>query len=87
MVIRWRGSSTPLVYPTRVRSRRMPSVSERLIAEGRPLLELRLAHPTVTGIGGGDLADSSFRAWLEQDYLFLLDFVRVFCRLAWQAPD
>jgi thiaminase/transcriptional activator TenA len=28
-----------------------------------------------------------FRAWLEQDYLFLLDYVRVFSRLAWQAPD
>jgi thiaminase/transcriptional activator TenA len=28
-----------------------------------------------------------FRSWLEQDYLFLLDYVRVFCRLAWQAPD
>ena len=27
-----------------------------------------------------------FRAWLEQDYLFLLDYVRVFSRLAWQAP-
>jgi thiaminase/transcriptional activator TenA len=28
-----------------------------------------------------------FRSWLEQDYLFLLDYVRVFARLAWQAPD
>lgn len=43
-------------------------------------------HPTVAGIAKGDLAEPVFRSWLEQDYLFLLDYVRVFSRLAWQAP-
>lgn len=46
----------------------------------------QLAHPTVAGIGRGDLDPRVFRSWLEQDYLFLLDYVRVFSRLAWQAP-
>lgn len=46
----------------------------------------QLAHPTVAGIGRGDLDAAVFRSWLEQDYLFLLDYVRVFARLAWQAP-
>ena len=64
-----------------------PSLSDRLIAEGRPLLDVQLAHPTVAGIARGDLDDAVFRSWLEQDYLFLLDYVRVFARLAWQAPD
>ena len=64
-----------------------PSLSEALIAKGRPLLDDQLAHPTVRGIANGDLDPSVFRSWLEQDYLFLLDYVRVFCRLAWQAPD
>jgi thiaminase/transcriptional activator TenA len=41
----------------------------------------------VAGIARGDLAEPVFRSWLEQDYLFLLDYVRVFSRLAWQAPD
>jgi thiaminase (transcriptional activator TenA) len=54
---------------------------------GRPLLDDQLAHPTVQGIAGGDLDPRVFRSWIEQDYLFLLDYVRVFCRLAWQAPD
>lgn len=63
------------------------SLSEELHALGRPLLEAQLAHPTVAGIGRGDLAEPVFRSWLEQDYLFLLDYVRVFSRLAWQAPD
>lgn len=62
------------------------AISEKLHAVGAPLLEAQLAHPTVAGIGRGDLAEPVFRSWLEQDYLFLLDYVRVFSRLAWQAP-
>jgi thiaminase/transcriptional activator TenA len=65
----------------------MSSLSAALIAKGRPLLDEQLAHPTVRGIGAGDLDPAVFRSWLEQDHLFLLDYVRVFCRLAWQAPD
>ncbi|GAA0395402.1 aminopyrimidine aminohydrolase [Acrocarpospora corrugata] len=62
-------------------------ISRELHRIGLPLLEAQLAHPTVAGIGRGDLPEQTFRAWLEQDYLFLLDYVRVFSRLAWQAPD
>ncbi|MBB6346286.1 TenA family protein [Nonomuraea muscovyensis] len=62
-------------------------LSEKLHAVGLPLLREQLAHPTVVGIGRGDLPEPVFRSWLEQDYLFLLDYVRVFARLAWQAPD
>lgn len=63
------------------------AISEKLHTVGLPLLEAQLAHPTVAGIGRGDLSEQVFRSWLEQDYLFLLDYVRVFTRLAWQAPD
>ncbi|MEV4059596.1 TenA family protein [Nonomuraea dietziae] len=62
------------------------SISSELHAIGRPLLEAQLAHPTVAGIGRGDLEEKVFRSWLEQDWLFLHDYVRVFARLAWQAP-
>lgn len=51
------------------------------------MLDAQLAHPTVRGIAAGDLPDPVFRSWLEQDYLYLFDYVRVFSRLAWQAPD
>lgn len=51
------------------------------------MLDAQLAHPTVRGIAAGDLPEPVFRSWLEQDHLFLLDYVRVFSRLAWQAPD
>jgi len=63
------------------------SLARRLEALGGPLLEEQLAHPTVRGIADGSLDPAVFRSWLEQDYLFLLDYVRVFSRLAWQAPD
>jgi thiaminase (transcriptional activator TenA) len=61
-------------------------LAARLEELGRPLVEEQLGHPTVAGIARGDLPDVVFRSWLEQDYLFLLDYVRVFSRLAWQAP-
>ncbi|MFI6212839.1 TenA family protein [Nocardia brasiliensis] len=63
------------------------SLAAHLEELGRPLVEHQLTHPTVAGIAKGDLPEPIFRSWLEQDYLFLLDYVRVFSRLAWQAPS
>ena len=65
----------------------MASLSHRLAERGLPSVRAQAAHPTVAGIACGDLDPAVFRSWLEQDYLFLLDYVRVFARLAWQAPD
>ena len=62
------------------------TLTDRLTARGLPGVRAQLAHPTVAGIARGDLDPAVFRSWLEQDYLFLLDYVRVFSRLAWQAP-
>jgi thiaminase/transcriptional activator TenA len=62
-------------------------LSERLVALGRPYLRRQLDHPTVRGIGAGDLDEARFRAWLVQDYRFLLDYVRLFALAAARAPD
>ncbi|WP_330253382.1 transcriptional regulator [Nocardia sp. NBC_00565] len=62
------------------------TLTTHLAELGFPLVESQLSHPTVAGIATGDLPEPVFRSWLEQDYLFLLDYVRVFARLAWQAP-
>jgi thiaminase/transcriptional activator TenA len=62
------------------------SLSAYLETVGLALVEQQLGHPTVAGIASGELPEPVFRSWLEQDYLFLLDYVRVFSRLAWQAP-
>jgi thiaminase (transcriptional activator TenA) len=65
----------------------MAGLSQRLFALGRPNLERQLAHPTVRGIANGDLDPTRFRSWLVQDYLFLLDYVRLFALTAARAPD
>jgi thiaminase (transcriptional activator TenA) len=62
-------------------------LSRRLRTLGRANLERQLAHPTVRGIAGGTLEEERFRAWLVQDYLFLLDYVRLFSLAAARAPD
>jgi thiaminase/transcriptional activator TenA len=64
----------------------MSTLSRRLTERGMAGIEVQLAHSTVVGIARGDLDPAIFSAWLEQDYLFLVDYVRVFARLAWQAP-
>jgi thiaminase/transcriptional activator TenA len=61
--------------------------AERLCTAARPQLELQLAHPVVRGIGDGTLDEERFRRWLAQDYLFLLDYVRLFALAAARAPD
>jgi thiaminase/transcriptional activator TenA len=66
--------------------RKEGSLAAHLQRLGEPLLAEQLRHPTVAGLARGDLDPEVFRGWIEQDYLFLLDFVRVFSRLAWQAP-
>jgi len=40
----------------------------------------------VRGIAAGDLDETRFRSWLVQDYLFLLDYVRLFALAAARAP-
>ncbi|HET7326676.1 MAG TPA: TenA family protein [Nocardioidaceae bacterium] len=62
------------------------SLSSQLFRLGEPMLQEQLRHPTVVGLARGDLGVEVFRGWIEQDYLYLTDFVRVFSRLAWQAP-
>ena len=61
--------------------------SRRLLGLGRAYLERQLAHPTVRGIADGTLDEGRFRSWLVQDYLFLLDYVRLFALAAARAPD
>jgi thiaminase (transcriptional activator TenA) len=65
----------------------MAGLSQLLFALGQPNLERQLAHPTVRGIAAGDLEPARFRSWLVQDYLFLLDYVRLFALTAARAPD
>jgi thiaminase/transcriptional activator TenA len=44
-------------------------------------------HPMVGGIGDGTLDEDRFRYWLKQDYVYLVDYCRLFAFGAAQAPD
>jgi thiaminase/transcriptional activator TenA len=46
------------------------------------LWKRELEHPFVRGIADGSLPESAFRFYLEQDYVFLIEYARV---LAWGA--
>ena len=59
----------------------------QLCAECHDLHTGSLTHPVVQAIGVGTLPLAGFRAYLEQDYLFLLHYARVLARAVDSAPD
>lgn len=44
-------------------------------------------HPLVRGLGDGSLDPEIFGFWLRQDYLFLIDYARLFAQAVVRAPD
>lgn len=58
-----------------------------LRAAADDLWEAQHAHPFVRGIGDGTLATERFRGYVEQDYVFLIDYGRLLALGAARAPD
>src|SRR3972149_9336885 len=52
--------------------------SELLRKTGHSIWEANFNHPFVQGIGGGTLAGDKFIFFLEQDYVFLMEYCRFF---------
>lgn len=52
-----------------------------------PIWEAQHAHPFVRGIGYGTLDVEKFGYWLRQDYLYLIDYARLFAAGVLKAPD
>lgn len=63
------------------------SFSEHLRRLAAPIWEAQHAHPFVRGIGDGTLDIETFKLWLRQDYLFLVDYARVLTLASARAPD
>jgi thiaminase (transcriptional activator TenA) len=63
------------------------SFSEHLRRLAEPIWAAQHAHPFVRGIGDGSLSLDKFRFWVRQDYLYLIDYARVFAAGAMRAPD
>ncbi len=63
------------------------SFSAGLRAGAQTIWRRELDHPFVRGLGDGTLPVERFRFYLRQDYLFLIDYCRVFALAATKAPD
>src|SRR5829696_9107077 len=61
--------------------------SEHLRALAEPTWAAQFAHPFVLGIGAGTLPIEPFKHWVRQDYLFLIEYCRLFGLAAARAPD
>ncbi|MGH8014056.1 MAG: thiaminase II [Candidatus Binataceae bacterium] len=61
--------------------------SAELRAMARPIWQRELSHPFVRGIGDGTLAMERFRFYLRQDYIFLIEYCRVFALSAAKARE
>ena len=64
-----------------------PGFSEELRQYAVDVWEAFHLHPFVRGIGNGTLPLEQFKYWLKQDYVYLIDYARVFALAAAKAPD
>ena len=51
-----------------------------------PVFAAVLDHPMVRALGAGTLDESPFRYWVRQDYVFLIEYARLFALGAAKAP-
>jgi thiaminase (transcriptional activator TenA) len=61
--------------------------TDHLAHLAEPIWQAQHAHPLVRGIGDGSLAIERFAYWVRQDYLFLIEYCRLFGLAAARAPD
>ncbi len=64
-----------------------PGFTAALRTRAEPIWRRELEHPFVRGLGDGTLPLERFRFYLRQDYLFLIEYSRVFALAAAKAPD
>ena len=63
------------------------SMSTYLRDVANDIWEAQHEHPFVRGIGDGTLDTEKFGYWLRQDYLYLIDYARLFAAGVLRAPD
>ena len=61
--------------------------TEHLRSLAEPIWEAQHAHPFVRGIGDGTIDLDRFAFWIRQDYLYLIEYCRLFGLAAARAPD
>ncbi|AGK53411.1 thiaminase II [Bacillus sp. 1NLA3E] len=61
--------------------------SERIYEKTQPIWRKNHAHPFVQGMGAGSLDPKKFRFYMIQDYLYLIDYAKLFALGAVKATD
>jgi thiaminase/transcriptional activator TenA len=61
--------------------------SNRLRSAADAVWQAQHDHPFVRAIGDGSVDMAQFRFWVKQDYLFLIDYARLFAVAVSRAPD
>ncbi|MEH7094344.1 thiaminase II [Neobacillus vireti] len=61
--------------------------SQRLFEKVKDIWEKTHQHPFVVGMGNGDLPVESFIRYMKQDYVFLIDYSKLFALGAVKARD
>ncbi|ADQ68593.1 thiaminase II [Halogeometricum borinquense] len=61
--------------------------TDDLSAVADPVWDAIVAHPMVEQLGAGTLSTEPFEYWVRQDYVYLVDYSRVFAYGAATAPD
>ncbi len=65
----------------------MASFTDRLRERVHPIWERTHRHPFVTGLGNGSLHPKSFAFYMKQDYLFLIEYAKLFAIASAKAYD
>ncbi|QHS15869.1 thiaminase II [Halopenitus persicus] len=63
------------------------SFTTDLESVAEPIWDDILSHPMVEALGDGTLDEEPFRYWVRQDYVYLVEYARVFATGAARAPD
>ena len=60
--------------------------TDRLRRKADNIMDAQHQHPFVTGIGDGTLDVEKFKVWVRQDYLYLIEFARLFSLASARSP-
>ena len=61
--------------------------TERIWPKIQPLWDSYMTHPFVQGLGDGSLPLEKFKHWLAQDYVYLVEYARLFAIGTAKAPN
>ena len=61
--------------------------TDRLRKLVEPIMEAQHNHPFVQGVGDGTLDLEKFKFWVRQDYLYLIEYARLFSLAAARSPS